>query len=76
MINMDKQEISTNRKMIFIFDERSKYYAWLYPLMKKIKIEKCQTFNFDECSKYFLIDPFLLKEYNLFSQDNESSLDK
>ena len=28
------------------------------------KIEKCQSIHFDECSKYFFIDPFLLKEYN------------
>ena len=44
--------------------------------MKKLqKIERCQTINFDECPKR-IIDPFLLKEYTLFSQNTESSLEE
>ena len=47
------------------------------PYEKYQKIEKCQTINFDECPQYcFLIDPFLLKEYSLFSQNTESSLEQ
>ena len=39
------------------------------------EIEKCQTFNFDECSKYSFGTPCILKEYNLFSQNIESSIE-
>ena len=44
------------------------------PYEKKKK--KCQTFNFDECSKWFSMDPFILNDYNLFSQNIESSLEQ
>ena len=74
MINKDKREISKNWKMIF-FDEWWKYIFWLDPLQKRSKIEKYQAINFDKCS-YFFIDPFLLKEYILFSQSTESSLEQ
>ena len=46
-----------------------------FPYEKDHKVEKCQTFNFDECS-IFLMHPFLIKEYNLFSQNTESSLEQ
>ena len=39
MRNKDKRESSTNWNMTF-FNEWSKYYVWLYPLMKKIEKSK------------------------------------
>ena len=46
------------------------------PYVKTRKIVKYKSIHFDECSKYFLMIPVLLKEYNLFSQNTESSLDQ
>ena len=77
MRNEDKWEISTNRNMRFFY-EWSKYIFWFNPTYEKDrKIEECQTVNFDESSKYiYFIDPFLLNEYHLFSQNTESSLEQ
>ena len=50
MINKDKWESSTNKKRDF-FNEWSKYFVVIPPYEKDLKIEKCQTFNFDECLK-------------------------
>ena len=57
------------------------FYEWSIfwldpPYEKDQKIEKCQTFNFDECPKYFFILPVILKEYTLFSPNDESSLEQ
>ena len=60
--------------MRFIFDEWSKYVLVSPPYEEGRKIEKCQIINFDGCSIFLLIDPVLLKEYNLFSQNIESPL--
>ena len=57
MINEDKWESSTNRKTRFIFDEWSKLLLVRPPYEKDQKIEKCQTFSFDKCSKYFFDTP-------------------
>ena len=46
------------------------------PLLKTRKIEKCQSINFDECLNHFFIELGLLKEYHLFSQNTESSLEQ
>ena len=46
------------------------------PLWKMSKNQKYQSNNFDKCPKYFIIDPFLLKEYNLFIQNTESYLEQ
>ena len=46
------------------------------PHGKTRKIEKCQSINFDESPKYFLIDPFLPKEYDLCRQNTESSIEQ
>ena len=51
MINEDKWEIWKNGKMTF-FDKWS--ILLLDPSYEKYqKVEKCQTFHFDECSKIF-----------------------
>ena len=42
------------------------------PYGKTRKLEKYRSINFDECP-IFLIETFLIKEYNLFSQNTESS---
>ena len=59
-------------------DELSKYYVWLSPPYgKSRKIEKGKSIHLDEYLKYiFLIDPFLLRKNNLFSQNTESSLEE
>ena len=58
MINEDKWESSTNRKMVY-FLINDQFYFVRPPYEKYQKFEKCQTFNFDECSDLFLIHPFL-----------------
>ena len=45
------------------------------PYKKTRNIEKGKNNNFDECSIFF-IGPFLLREYNLFSQNTEISLEQ
>ena len=48
-----------------------------YPLpLKTLKLETFQTINVYECWEDLLIYPFLHKEYYLFSQNNESSLEQ
>ena len=73
MINEDKWEIW--KKMIFLINDQ---FVFLFdpPYEKDQKVEKCLTFNFDECSIFLLILPVLLKEYNLFSPNNESYLEQ
>ena len=45
-------------------------------LHKNSKNRKMLINYFDEYPKIFLIDSFLIKEYNLFSQNTESSLEQ
>ena len=45
------------------------------PLWKDRKIENVKKFILMNVQNIF-IDPFLLKEYNLFSQNTESSLEQ
>ena len=76
MRNEDNWESSINQNMRF-FDEWSKYYVWLFPPTEKL--EKSKNVNqliLMISENNFLIDPFLLKEYNLFSQNTESSLEQ
>ena len=76
MINEDKWENSKNQNMRF-FDEWLLYHFCLSPPYGNIrKIEKCQSINFDDCSKYILVNPFPIKEYNLFTQNTERSLEQ
>ena len=51
-------------------------FGYTLPYGKPQKLEKCHSINFDEFSKQFLIEPFLLKEYNLFIQNTECSLEQ
>ena len=58
-------------------DGWSKYYVWLYPPIENP--EKSKNVNqliLMNVQKKFLIDPFLLKEYNLFNQNTEISLEQ
>ena len=77
MRNEDNWENSTNRNMRF-FDEWSGYiFLVIPPYGRNRSIGKCQSINYDECSKYiFLTDPVLLREYNSVIQNNESSLEQ
>ena len=59
-----------------LFYELSKYYVWgIPPLWKKSKNRK-MTNNKFWWMLIFLIDPFLHTEYDLFSQNSESSLEE
>ena len=59
----------------FFMNDQNIMFGYTPPI-KIRKIEKCQSINFDECSKNILIYPFLRKEYNVFSPNNESFLEK
>ena len=48
MINEDKWESWTNEKMSFFINNLVRP-----PYKKDQKVKKCQTFNFDECSKKY-----------------------
>ena len=76
MRNEGKWESSTNRNMRF-FHEWSKYYVWLYPPMEKLgKSKNVNQLILMNVQNNFLIISVLLKEYNLFRPDNESSLEQ
>ena len=51
MINEDKWESSTNQNMGFFINDQNIMFGYtpLYPPYGKI--EKCQSINFDKCSK-------------------------
>ena len=67
--------IKLNKSKNDFFNELS-FFLVRPSLLKDQKVEICQNFNFDECSKQFFINPTILKEYNLFSQNTESSLEQ
>ena len=50
MINEDKWDSWTNEKWDF-FDKLSVCFFVRPPYEKDQKVEKCRTFNFEECSK-------------------------
>ena len=74
--NEDNWKSSTNRNMRFFY-EWSKYYVWLNPPYRKTwKIENINQLILTNVQNNVLDAPFLLKEYNLFSQNTESSLEQ
>ena len=75
MINEDNWENSTNRNMRFFMNDQDIMFGYPPPMEKSKKSKKCQSINFDECL-IFLIDPFLLRGYNLFSQNTDSSIEQ
>ena len=67
---------SLNKSKNDIFYEWSKYVFGVDPPYEKdLKIGKCQRINYDECN-FLKIHTFPLKKYNLFFQNNESSLEQ
>ena len=72
----DKWESSTNGNMRFFY-ELSRIYVWLYPPIEKIEksknVNQLPLMNFQNI---FLIDPFLLKRYDLCSQNSDNSLEQ
>ena len=59
---------------IFLMNDQNIMFGYTSPPYGKTRrIEKFQSIHFDECPKKYLIDPFLLREYILFSPNNESS---
>ena len=76
MRNKDNWESSTNRNMRF-FDGWLEYYVWLYPPIEKLdKSKNSNQLILMNVQSNFVIDPFLLKEYNLFKQNTESTLEQ
>ena len=73
MKNEDNWENSTNRNMRFLMNDQNIMFGYT-PLIKNPKIEKGQSIDFDGC--YFFTYPFLLMLYNLFSPNNEISLEQ
>ena len=73
--NEHNWENSTKSKCkIFLINDQNIMFGYP-PLWKNSKIEKSQSINIDECLEFF-IEPFLLREYNSFSQNSESSLEQ
>ena len=75
MRNEDNWENSTNRNMRFIWWMIKILCLVNPPPIKKSKIQEIPINSFWLMSKIiFLIDHFLIREYNLFIQNTESSL--
>ena len=56
-------------------NDQNIYFGYT-PLLKTRKTEKGKSIDFDECLIFFSsIDPFLLREYNLFSHDRKRKMD-
>ena len=74
MINEDKWESSTNWNMEFFMSDQNILFGYTPPMEKIEKSKNVKQFIFMNVP--FFIDPFLLKEYHLFSQKIESSLEQ
>ena len=74
MINEEVRKLNKTKREILLMNDQ--YYVWLYPPMEKL--EKSKNFNqFILMNiQLFLMDPVLLKKYNLFSQNIEYSLEQ
>ena len=57
-------------------NDQNNIFGYNRPYLKTRNIEKFQLINFDECLEQFIMHPFLLREYNLFGQNTESSLEQ
>ena len=65
----------TNRNMRFFINNQNIF--WLYPPIKKNqKSKKANQLILMNVENNLLIDNFLLREYDLFSQTTESSLEQ
>ena len=74
MINEDNWEHSRHRNKIYFY-KWSKYYVCLYPPIKKLeKSKNVNQLSLVNAQNIILIEPFLLKGYNVFSPNNYSSL--
>ena len=60
---------------MFLMNDQNIMFGYT-PLWKNSKNRKFQSINSDECPNFFLDILSLLKEYNIFSQNTESSLEK
>ena len=64
------------RKMgLFLINDQNIIFG--HPPLKKLEIsKKANQLILINVQNNFLIDPFLLREYNVFSQNTESSLEQ
>ena len=58
---------------LFLMNDQNNMFGYTPPI-KNLKIEKLQSIYFYEY--FFIICHFLFREYNLFSQNTESSLEQ
>ena len=68
------EKTQQNRNVIFFMNDQNIMFGYP-PLWKTRKIENVNQLILMNV-KYFLIDPVLLKECNLFSQNTEISLEQ